>query len=99
MKKGLITLVFSATFFLSCSKKHDVSGDLTGVVNDFTGRLDGCRMLIKLDNGTSLEPYSVPAGFTLVDNKRVKLRYRVLHDKYSNCMAGLIVEIVSISYL
>ena len=99
MKKALFLLIFLPAIFFSCSKKDITSDELTGVVNDFTGRLDGCRILIKLDNGTTLEPYAVPAGFTLIDNKRVKLRYRVLPDKVSNCMAGLIAEIVSISYL
>ena len=94
----MIILIFLAFTFSSCTKSN-LSEEVTGVVNDFTGRLDGCKMLIRLDNGTSLEPYSLPAGFTLIDGRKAKLRYKSLNDKASNCMAGQIVEIVSISYL
>jgi PKD repeat protein len=64
---------------------------LTGVVIDKTG-LDGCGLLIQLDNGEVLEPVIMP-DFKLRPGQRVKLAYTELTNVASICMAGKIVRI------
>jgi hypothetical protein len=82
----------------SCSNSKVAKGELEGTVIDATG-LDGCGLLIKLDNGSTLQPVVLPTGFTLQKDKRVKLTYTILKDRMSTCMNGSIAEITSISYL
>ncbi len=65
---------------------------LTGTVVDFTG-LDGCGLMIRLDNGEVLEPAEMVPGFVLKPGQRVKLSYTDLTDRASICMAGRIVQI------
>ena len=64
----------------------------TGTVKDYTG-LDGCGMVIVLDNGTVLEPVEIVPDFKLYDGQRVQLGYTELKDRASICMTGLIVRI------
>ena len=82
--------------FVSCNK--NISDEEVGIVKDYTG-LDGCGLLIVLDKGENLEPISIPAGVTLTDGQRVSVKYRIKNDRASACMAGYIVEIVSLRYL
>ena len=70
--------------------------DQTGTVRDYTG-LDGCGLLIELDNGVVLEPAEVVPNFVLHDGQRVRLGYTELKDRASICMTGLIVRIDCIS--
>ncbi|MBC7424662.1 MAG: hypothetical protein H7334_14565 [Ferruginibacter sp.] len=88
----LLMLVFS------CSNTKVGTDEYKGIVTDMTG-LDGCGMMIKLDNGTSLQPVVLPQGFVLQKDKKVKLRYTILKDRMSTCMSGPVVQITSISYL
>jgi hypothetical protein len=97
MKKIFIIAPIFLLFF-SCSNSKNAKSELEGTVTDVTG-LDGCGLLIKLDNGTTLQPVVLPQGFTLQKGKRVKLTYTVLKDRMSTCMNGSIAEITSISYL
>jgi PKD repeat protein len=71
---------------------------LTGTVVDFTG-LDGCGLLIQLDNGEILEPAEVVPNFVLKNGQRVRLAYSELTDRASICMAGRIVRIDCIEEL
>jgi PKD repeat protein len=71
---------------------------LTGTVVDYTG-LDGCGLLIKLDNGEVLEPVEVVPNFALKNGQRVHLAYTELNDRASICMAGKIVRIDCIGEL
>ncbi len=82
----------------SCSNSKIADGTFKGTVTDVTG-LDGCGMLIKLDNGTTLQPLVLPKNFILEKNKRVKLTFIVLKDRMSTCMNGSLAEITSIHYL
>jgi PKD repeat protein len=66
--------------------------NLTGTVKDYTG-LDGCGLLIVLDNGEVLEPAEIIPNFLLKDGQRVRLGYTELTDHGSICMAGKIVRI------
>ena len=65
---------------------------LTGTVKDYTG-LDGCGLLISLDNGEVLEPAEIVPNFVLRNGQRVRLSYTELTDRASICMAGKIVRI------
>jgi hypothetical protein len=97
MKKiGLMLPLF--LLLLSCGSSKLTGGEVKGTVTDVTG-LDGCGILIKLDNGTTLQPVVLPAGFILKKNKRVKLKYTVLKDRMSTCINGSIAEITTIRYL
>ncbi len=65
---------------------------LTGTVVDYTG-LDGCGLMIRLDNGEVLEPAEMVPDFVLKPGQRVALSYTDLFDHGSICMAGRIVRI------
>jgi PKD repeat protein len=71
---------------------------LTGTVVDYSG-LDGCGLLIELDNGEVLEPAEVVPNFTLKNGQRVRLAYTELEDYASICMVGKIVRIDCIEEL
>ncbi len=97
MKRLFYFLPFLVLAF-SCSNTKVGSDEFKGTVTDMTG-LDGCGIMIKLDNGTTLQPVVLPQGFVLQKDKKVKLRYHLLKDRMSTCMSGSIAEITSISYL
>jgi|GEM_PF-2160127 len=71
---------------------------LTGTVMDYTG-LDGCGLLILLDNGEVLEPVEIVPDFELKNGQRVHLAYTELKDRASICMTGKIVRIDCIGEL
>lgn len=71
---------------------------LTGTVMDYTG-MDGCGLLINLDNGETLEPAEVVPNFVLKEGQRVRLSYTELTDRASICMVGKIVRIDCIEEL
>jgi len=71
---------------------------LTGTVLDKTG-LDGCGLLIQLDNGEILEPVEIVPNFVLKNGQRVHLAYTELTDRASICMVGKIVRIDCIGEL
>lgn len=90
--------VYKAYLFLilllltACSKSN--SGMLKGKLHDYTG-LDGCGMLIDLDNGTTLEPTNLSNfqdNVNLVDGQKVWVRYHEI-SAGSICMVGKVVEI------
>ena len=96
MLKIIFTVIIcTALLNFSCSKQQQ---EITGIVKDYTG-LDGCGLVIVLDNGTNLEPVSLPANVTLIADRRVTIKYRTLTNRASNCMIGPIVEILSLRYL
>jgi PKD repeat protein len=70
--------------------------DFTGTVKDYTG-LDGCGLIIKLDNGIVLEPVEIKQNFSLYDGQRVRLSYTELNNRASICMMGIIARINCIS--
>ena len=95
MKKIIVVTLLSLCIF-SC-KKTTSPTETYGVVKDMTG-LDGCSIMIVLDNGNKLEIKSLPAGVTLVNEKRVAITYKIV-PAFSICMAGDIAEITSLRYL
>lgn len=94
MKIFLVLLLFSVSF-LSCNKEKEEEENAT--VRNLAG-LDGCGMLIELDNGRLLEPVILPANIILEPDRRVSITYRIL-KRASNCMAGETVEIIRLRYL
>lgn len=93
--------VYRAYLFLiillltACSKSN--SGMLKGKLHDYTG-LDGCGMLIDLDNGTTLEPTNLSNfqdNVNLVDGQKVWVKYHEI-SAGSICMVGKVVEIEEI---
>lgn len=71
----------------------DCSYPYTGEIVDYTG-LDGCGLMIELDNGDVLEPKSWPRDFVPADGMRINLNYREITSVASICMAGKIAEIL-----
>ena len=87
-------LLFLLVISFSCKKN---TPEATGVLKDYTG-FDGCRFLVFLDNGEKLEPVSLPANVTLVNNARVAVCYKIVY-RASICMMGETAEIISLRYL
>lgn len=99
MKRILLLLIVIASLY-SCKKNcRNHEGEVTGIVRDFTGKLDGCKMMIVLSNGNKLEIHSLPAGVTLIDGRTVAIKYTKAAQAASICMAGEIVDIISLRYL
>jgi hypothetical protein len=99
MKKILLFLSLTTVLY-SCKKNCDgKETEATGIIKDYTGKLDGCTMLIELTNGTRLEVRSLPAGVTLMDGRTVSIKYRLAKDAFSVCMAGQIADITRLRYL
>lgn len=92
MRNMLLTAI---VILLTFSCKKNVSGEESGTVRDYTG-LDACGFVIVLDRGETLEPISFPAGTVLTDGRRVTIKYRVRDDRATACMAGTIVDILSL---
>ncbi len=101
MKNSIsILLIAAVCCFSSCKKDHGACKDeVTGIVKDYTGKLDGCAMMIELSNGGRLEVRTVPSGVTLVDGKKVAIKYTVNTQVASICMAGDIADITHLRYL
>ena len=84
-------------FVLSSCRKNKLE-EFNGTIQNFFGRLDGCRYLIQLDNGKRLEPVALPGNITLIDGRRIAIKYKS-KPAFSICMAGETVEITSLRYL
>ncbi len=90
LKISICGLLF---FFFTCNTNKDlktVSSEncqTLATVKDMTG-LDGCSMMIVLDNGDKLLPAKINnEDFVLRDGQRIKLNYKELEDVMSVCMA------------
>jgi hypothetical protein len=70
-----------------------------GVVQDFTG-MDGCNLLIVLEDGKKLLPGQIlNSSFQLAAGQKIRLDYRPI-DMMSICMTeDLIVEITCIELI
>lgn len=58
----------------------------SGIVRDFSG-LDGCKLLIELDNGDLLNPAELPEGATLTPGERLIFSFEILEGYISTCMS------------
>ena len=100
--KRFPVLLLSLALLQDCSKNsgknHTVLSDKCGestlaILQDKTG-LDGCRWVLKLNNGDYLEPTNLSAfDVDLVDNKPMAIKYTIRYDLGSVCMIGMVVDI------
>lgn len=85
--------------FESCtpSKKVSTSCAVEGTVRDMTG-LDGCKMMIVLEDGNRLNPTSYPETFRLEDGQKIRFSYEKV-DAMNVCMSGQTVKITCIELI
>lgn len=91
----IITLLAILPLWSCCSSKKTSQENcsVNGIVRDLSG-LDGCGLLIELDNGDLLNPAILPVGVSLRNGQRISFSYKVLPDRVSICMSEkAIVEI------
>jgi hypothetical protein len=60
--------------------------DTYGIVRDYSD-LDGCGMLIELENGDKLNPVKVQDNFPLTDGLKIRFSYQVIAGMAGICMA------------
>jgi hypothetical protein len=93
MKKRLIYLLIALLpVFSSCKKSS--TGWIKATIQDLTG-LDGCGMVIQLEDQSYLEPINLPDfndDATIEDNQKVWVKYQEISGG-SICMVGEIIEI------
>jgi hypothetical protein len=91
MKKILLFTALSFLIF-SCSKSHE--GMTKATIKDYTG-LDGCGMVIELENGDEIEPSnlnSFSSSISITDGQKIWVKYHEIGGA-SICMVGPSVEI------
>jgi hypothetical protein len=91
MKKIILFIAISFLIF-SCTKSHE--GMTKATIEDFTG-LDGCGMMLVLENGTALEPGNLndfSSTVSITDGQKVWVKYQE-NNVASICMAGQTVLI------
>ncbi len=92
IKFNLICFIFLTLIFSACTKSH--SGMMKGELHDYTG-LDGCGMLIDLDNETVLEPVNLndfQADVNIINGQEIWVKCHEVNGG-SVCMVGKIVVI------
>lgn len=93
----IILCLMVVTAISSCRKNTDsICAD--GIIKDYTSQLDGCGILIELENGSRIMPVETPPGTSLINNKRVTVCY-VSKPVMNVCMAGETVKITKLIYL
>jgi len=99
-----ILLIAIILFSFACqTNKSSVATEscqTVATVKDFTG-LDGCGLLILLENGDKLLPAKVnDKNFTLRDGQKIRFDYKELENMASVCMAEkAAIEITCIELL
>ncbi len=91
MKKFLLFSTLSFLIF-GCSKTHE--GMTKATLKDYTG-LDGCGIVIELENGDVLEPTNLTefsSSVSIADGQKVWVKYHSI-SAASICMVGPIVQI------
>ena len=97
MKYSLL-IILLVGLGLACTPSQKISKDCStiGTVKDFTG-LDGCKMLIVLEDGSKIEPAIIEVkDFELKDGQKVKFGYELAKDFFSVCMGGTLAIITCI---
>jgi hypothetical protein len=59
--------------------------ELKGQVKDYS-HIDGCKLLIELENGDMIFAMKVPDGFELRADQKIRLSYKVVPNIASICM-------------
>jgi hypothetical protein len=91
MNRFYFLLIF-LIFLISCSKSNISWTSAT--IQDLTG-LDGCGLLIQLEDQSYLEPINLSdfsSTATISDNQKVQVKYQEINGA-SSCMVGKIIEI------
>lgn len=84
----ILIFLFVFTLAFGCKTRRQPAGDnceVLGAVKDFS-KLDGCGLLIELENGDLLNPVRVPEGLKLEAGQTIRFSYKVLEDMMSVCM-------------
>jgi hypothetical protein len=90
MKTLLILL--ASSFILSSCDRTSCENAQAAIIEDYTG-LDGCGLVIKLQNGAVLEPINLnDFNITPTDGMKVWVKYHEV-GMMSICMVGPTVEI------
>jgi len=91
MKKIILFSAISLLIF-ACTKSHE--GMTKATIRDYTG-LDGCGMLIVLENGDEIEPSNLnnfSSTVSISDGQKIWVKYHEIGGA-SICMVGPAVEI------
>jgi hypothetical protein len=90
--KFFVVLFASSILLLSCNRTSCENAQ-AATIEDYTG-LDGCGLVIKLQNGNVLEPVNLnDFNITPTDGMKVWVKYHEVSGMASICMVGPIVEI------
>lgn len=97
-----ITL-FSLILYLQCCDRIKDNEFLTpetthGIIRDFSS-INGCGMVIELDDGTIIVPYQFDTSPMLADGQEVEITYTELSDIDYTCKAGPLAEITWLKIL
>ena len=93
MKKTLLYLLLILLPALTACEKSS-TGWIKATIQDLTG-LDGCSLVIQLEDESYLEPVNLPdfaSSATIVDDQKVWIKYNEVVGG-SICMVGKIIEI------
>lgn len=89
--KNFVVFIFAAILICGCNRSTCENAQAATIV-DYTG-LDGCGLVIQLQNGTVLEPVNLnDFNLTPTDGMKVWVKYHEIAGG-SICMVGQIVEI------
>ena len=92
-----VTLFFACSLLLLACNRSTCENAQAATIVDYTG-LDGCGLVIQLQNGTVLEPVNLnDFNLTPTDGMKVWVKYHELSSMASICMVGPIVEIDCLS--
>ncbi len=101
MKKmllGIVIVIVLSAVLSGCLEKQIIEGKGTIVYNDFEGGFYGIISDESYYGSNKLDPNNLPSEFK-EDGLRVKFKVRVLLNKYSFHMWGLMVKILEIERL
>lgn len=96
--KQFVIFILLSILIISCNPTKTTSSKCTteGIVKNKTG-LDGCKFLIELADGTTLNPIEFSdKSVELKDGQKIRFSYEPL-DAMNICMAGETVKITCIS--
>jgi len=92
-----VIILFSLILYLqSCDRIEDNEfrepETIHGIIRDFSN-INGCGMVIELDDGTIIIPYLLDKSLMLTDGQEVEVAYTELAEIDYACKAGLVAEI------
>ncbi len=95
MNKLIVVLILAVIWAGTCNEEEMQNEDqckYRGQVVDNTG-LDGCGLMIELEDGGALEVVKMPEGKALFAGDKISFDYVERTDMASICMAGKMVEV------